>query len=370
MKTRTNKHNIVYTNSEAETLSATQIPVITERIKTYSIDLAIKELPKLNDSLQMFLPMIHSLFQSLLEDTHKLLGAKRTQSDKQTIEENYAKEEIMLTTKTDDLEEDLRVLKKQEKEFDNNLGHHIRNWRVALFFLVLLSFSETMLNYKIFLPISSNNATALIGAASIAIAFFIICHVFKDILNFFETRAMKWLIGIGIISLVTGLLYSFAKMRLSFATDSETMSTEHVSEWNFVILNLTLFLSGIALTMIYKPSKTIVAAYNKHKILGDQIKVVSKEYKMNEQRLTVLLEEKNARLGELDGILLMAHHYEKSISAEYLKCFAMWCSENLIARKDKVQPIAFTEDPKPLTTYFDAIEFQTRTSIINTINLN
>ncbi len=359
MKTKTNEQNIVYTNSKANTLVVKQIPLITEQIKTHAIDLALKELPKLEDPLRSFLPMVRSQFQALLENVHQLLGAKRTTTDKQTIEANYLKEETNLINKEQALGEDLRVLNKQEKGFNNNLKHLIKNWRVALLFLVLLSFSETLINYKIFLPISSNNATALVGATGIAIAFFIICHVFKDILNFFESRLIKWLVGIGIVSLVTALLYSFAKMRLSYSNNIETISTEHISEWNFVILNLTLFLSGVALTLIYKPSKQIFAQYHKHKILGDQIKEKSKEYKDTEVRLSYLLQEKNTRLGELDGILLMAHHYEKIISAEYQKAFAFWCNENVITRKDKVQPNAFLEEPTPLTTYFDNVEFQT-----------
>jgi len=358
MKTKT----IIYTNTEADALLAKQLPLITEELKTNAVDLAVKGLPKHNDSLAMYLPIIRAHFQSLLEETHKLLGAKRTKTDQRIIEQNNSKEENLLTEKNAALEEDLRVLKKQEKGFNDNLGHHIRNWRIALFFLGLLSFSETLLNYKIFLPISSNNLTALFGAMGIAIAFFIISHVFKDILNFFSTKMMKWLVGIGIVSLVTGLLYSFAKMRLSYAVNAETLSTEHVSEWNFVILNLTLFLSGVALTLIYKPSKQILADYHKHKIIGDQIKTLSKEHKEAEHRLAVLLQEKNAQLCELDGILLMAHHYEKIVSADYIKAFALWCNENLITRKDKVQPKAFSETPKPLITYFDEVEFQTYNS--------
>ncbi|WP_452597570.1 hypothetical protein [Pontimicrobium sp. MEBiC01747] len=356
---KTNKSNIVYTNSDADNYITKQLPIITQKVTTNAVDLAVKGLPNKEDSLKVYILMIHALFQSLLEDVHKLLGAKRIIAEKEIIEENYAKEEAMLSEKSEALEEDLRVLKKQEKDYNNNLKHIIRNWRIALFFLVLLSFSETMLNFKIFLPISSNNLTALLGALGIAMSFFIITHVFKDILNFFETRLMKWLIGLGIVSLITSLLYSFAKLRLAYNASSGATGGTAVSEWNFVILNLTLFLAGLALTLIYKPSKKLVADYNKHKIIANQIKAKSKEYNQATARLAVMLEEKNEKLTELDGILLMAHHYETSISAEYIKAFALWCNHNLISRKDKVNPDCFSETPTPLTTYFDTVEFQT-----------
>ena len=362
------KSNTIYINKEADTLIKTEIPIAIKQLETHAVDLAIKELPKREDPLKLYLPIIRALFQSLLEHVHQLLGAKRTMTDKQAIEENYAKEETLLITKTNALYEDIRVLKKLEKALNDNLKHIIKNWTIALFFLVLLSFSETLLNYKIFLPISSNNVTALVGATGISISFFIICHVFPNILNVFETKVMKWLVGLGIVSMVTALLYSFAKMRLSFASHIDTLSTENLSEWNFVILNLILFLSGVALTLIYKPNKQIFENYHKHKIISDQIKTLSKDYQEAEKRLTVLLQEKNNELGTLDGILLMAHHYEKTISAEYMKVFAIWSKENMIARKDKVQPNAFLEIPEPLTTYFDDIKFQTYTTNTNTIN--
>lgn len=356
---KTNKSNVVYTNSDADKHIIKQLPIINEQITTYAVDLAVKELPKQNDTLKVYILMVHALFQSLLEDVHKLIGAKRTIADKEAIEENYAKEEALLSEKNVALEEDLRVLKKQEKDYNNNLKHIIRNWRIALLFLVLLSFSETMLNFKIFLPISSNNGTAILGALGIAMSFFIITHVFKDILNFFESRLMKWLVGIGVVGLITTLLYSFAKLRLAYNTNSGATGGTEVSEWNFVILNLTLFLAGLALTLIYKPSKKTVADYNKHKIIGSQIKTKAKEYNQAKTRLATMLQEKNEKLAELDGILLMAHHYETSISAEYIKGFAQWCNHNLISRKDKVNPDCFSETPTPLTTYFDTIEFQT-----------
>jgi len=356
---KTKNKNTVYINTEVESTIKREVPIIIQQIKTNAVDLARKQLPKQNDPLRLYIPIVWSLFQSLLENVHSYIGAKRTFADKQSIEENYTKEEALLTSKVELRDEDLRVLKKQEQSLDNNLGHVIRNWYMALLGLGALSFSETLLNYKIFLPISSNRATALVGATGISIAFFIICHVFPDVIKYFKKRITKILSGFIIISLVTALLWSFAKLRLSFATRAETISAEHISEWNFVILNLTLFFAGLALTLRYKPNKDQFTDYNKHKGIGDQIKALTKESKSAEQRLEVLHREKNEELGKLDGIQLMAYHYEKIISAEYHKGYAIWCDENRISRKDKVHPEAFLEDPKPLKTYFDNVEFQT-----------
>lgn len=362
MKNKNHNTNIVYTNSKADKLLAVEIPIATKDIVVHSQDLAVKELPKLKDPLKMYLPMIVAPFQAILENIHQLIGAKRAVADKEVIEEQYAKEEQLLTDKCNDLSEDLRVAKKKEREYNSNLGHEIRNWHIALFFLVLLSFTEILLNYKIFLLISSTSIGALISSLGLAISFFIIAHIFPTILRYFEKRWVKWCVGLGIITFVSGLLYNFSKLRLSYTQTMNDGATDNVSEFNFLIINLTLFLSGVALTLIYKPTKKTFSDYYKHKRIGNQIKHLNREYKEAEKRLMTLEQEKGEKLSKLDGVLLMAHHYEQVISAAYLKAFALWCNENLITRKDKVQPQAFLETPTPLTTYFDNVEFQTNTS--------
>ncbi len=351
------KHTVIF-NKEADKLLGKQLPIIKEEVKTYAIDLSNRSLPKEFDSLQIYLPRIKSLYQSLIEEVHKTISAKRTLNDINNLDAHYEKEEKALSESKENLQEDLRVLKKQEQGYNNILGHVVRNWRIALLFLLLLSGAESIINYKALLSISSNNLTALIGAIGISIALFIICHIFKDVLNFFESRAVKWAVGIGIVSLVTALLYSFAQLRLSFNAQLEGTTTEHISEFNFVILNLSMVLSGIALVLIYKPSKKQMDDYHQHQIIAKQLRAKEKEHKKVEIDLLSLEKKKSDQLEKIEGVLLMAHHYEQSISAEYEKGFSIFCSENIIHRKDKVTPACFVEKPEALSLYFNHIEFQ------------
>jgi hypothetical protein len=147
-------------------------------------------------------------------------------------------------------------------------------------------------------------------------------------------------------------------MRLSMISDIGEVSTQHISEYNFVLLNLTLFLSGLALTYIYKPSKEVISDYRKHKKIAKQIMEFQRDYNSTEKRLANLTKEKNQKTDELKGIVLMAHHYERILASEYLRVFAVWCSEAIIARKNDETPKCFSEKPEPLTTYFDNIDIQ------------
>ncbi|QMU66228.1 MAG: hypothetical protein GKR88_19390 [Flavobacteriaceae bacterium] len=360
MKNPNHATTVVYTNKEADRLIVKTIPQITHQVRTNAIDLAAKGLPKIGDPLSIYLPLILTLFQSLLEKVHKLIGAEAIASQIKTTKENYKKEEEHLISFLKELGEELRLLRKRAKELSENLGHIIGKWRVALLFLVILSFAETLLNYKIFLPISSNNAMALVGASGIALAFFIISHVFKDILNFFPARRTKILVGLGIVSLITALLYSFAMMRLAFISEIDASASQHVSEWNFVILNLVLFLAGVALTLIYKPSKKVFNDYHTHLKVAKKLKAKKREYKTAESRLAILSKEKNDHLDRLEGIQLMAKNYERTLEAEYGQSFALWCKENLIARKQSDGiPKCFSEKPSSLTTYFQNNTSQT-----------
>lgn len=359
MRNSNNATSGVFFNSKADRLITKRIPQINKEVKTNAIDLANKGLPRIGDSLAIYLPVILSLFQSLLENVHKLIGAEAIASQIKSTKENYQKEENSLRSIIEKLGEEIRLLKKRAKELRENLSHIIRKWRLALFFLVLLSFAETLINYKIFLPISSNNAMALVGASGIALAFFIISHVFKDILNFFTTQTIKILVGLGIVSLITALLYSFARMRLAFISEIDSSVSSNVSEWNFVILNLTLFLAGLALTLIYKPSKGVFDDYHAHKKVVKKIKAKQKELKISQARLGVLAKERNKHLDRLEAIELMARNYERILEAEYRQAFALWCKENLIARKQSDGiPKCFSETPTPLTTYFQNQQFK------------
>lgn len=348
----------VYSNREIEVLLAKEVKTIEQEMKTYSIDLSAKNLPRKDDKLSLYIPKIRSPFQNLLEKVHKKIGAIGISSEMESIKENYEKEEQTLKDDLEKTNQELRLQKKESKELKGNLGHEIKHWNIALWCLFALTFSEILINFKIFLPISSNNLTAFIGALGIGISLFIICHVFKDILNLFSTRPAKIAAGISIVALVTTLLYSFAKMRISMISDIGETSIEHISEYNFVLLNLILFLSGIALTVIYKPSKQVVSDYRKHKKIAGKIKKLQQECTTTEKRLASLTKEKNEKFDQLKGIVLMAHHYERIVSSEYMRVFALWCSEAIIARKNDETPKCFSETPEPLTTYFETIDIQ------------
>lgn len=352
--------NIVYTNTEAETLITTELPIINEAIKTNAIDLSEQEIPKQHDSLKGYGLFVQSKFQSLLEKVHKQLGAKRSLLKIQTATTNYEKEVKQIQDRNDAIEEDLRLLNKQQKNQNPNALSDIRNYHVALCLLVLLSMSEVVINYKIFLPISSNSLTALIGATGIAISLFIVCHVFKDILIVCSSKTTKWFVGSSIIVFIIVLLFSFAELRLSYHAELDSVVTQHVSSWNLIAINLTLFLSGIALTMIYKPSKKVIAQYKDYKKVKKEMHLKEKQYQIHEKTLAVLTNKHNEFLDQQEGIFYMAHHYEQVICGEYLQAFSVWSNENLIARKDKIRPKAFSETPPPLTTYFDNIQCLTQ----------
>ena len=348
----------VYSNRDVEQLLSKEVKTIEQQIKTYAIDLSAKNLPCKDDKLSLYISKIRAPFQNLLEKVHKKISAIGIASEIESITENYEQEEQTLKDDLEKTTQELRLRKKEVKELKGNLGHEIKHWNIALWCLFALTFSEILINFKIFLPISSNNLTAFIGALGIGISLFIICHVYKDILALFSTRSTKIIAGISIVALVTALLYSFARMRLSMIADVGETSTEHISEWNFVLLNLVLFLSGIALTVIYKPSKQVISDHQKHKKIADQIKKLQQEYTAADTRLASLTKEKNAKLDELKGIVLMSHHYERIVISEYLRVFALWCSEAIIARKDDETPKCFSETPEPLTTYFETIDIQ------------
>lgn len=352
--------NIVYTNTEAETLITTELEVIGKSILINAIDLAEKELPKQNDSLKGYGLFVQSIFQCLLEKVHKHLGAKRSLLAIETATVQYEKESQEIQDHNHAIKEDLRLLNKQEKQQNPTAPNSIRNYHVSLCLLALLCMSEVVINYKIFLPISTNSLTALIGAIGIGISLAVICHVYKDILALVSYTISKWLLGGGIITFIILLLFSFAELRLSYYSQLDTVGTQHLSSWNFVMINLTLLLSGIALTFRYKPSLKVVAESKAYKKLSREIQHKKKQHQANTEALTALTKKHHEFLDKHERICYMAHYYEKVICGEYKKAFAMWHNENLIIRKDNIRPKAFGDIPPPLNTYFENLSCLTK----------
>lgn len=350
---------VVYTNNEVEVLLSKEVASIQQEVKTYAIDLAQKSLPKLGDKLEAYISKVRSPFQNLLEKIHKKMSALGVTTEIESVKENYQKEQQTLEDELDDTGQELRLLKKQQKDLKSTtVGNEIRNWKIAFIGIIILTFTEIIINYKIFLPISSNTGTALALAGGIGLSFAVICHVFKDVLDLFSSRVAKIGVAAAIIGFVIGLLYSFARLRLSMISDIGEVSTEHLSETNFVLLNLVLLLSGMALTL-YKPSKKVVSDYRKQRKITKQIKELKGDYNKADKRLASLTKERNTKLDQLKGIILMAHHYERVVASEYERVFALWCSEAIITRRDDQMPKCFSEKPVPLKTYFDKIDIQT-----------
>jgi predicted nucleic acid-binding Zn-ribbon protein len=358
MKTKDHTPSVVYQNSEVEQLLPRDVAVIEKEVQTFANDLAQKNLPGISDKLKTYIAKIRSPFQNLLEKIHKKIGAIGINSEIESLRENYEKEEENLENELQKIEQELRLTKKQEKEFKTNVtGNESKNWRYAFIGIGILTLTEVIINFKIFLPLSSNTGTALALAGGIGLSFAVICHVFKDVLDLFTTRTAKIITAVSIIGFVVALLYSFARLRLSMIDEMGEVSTQHLSETNFVLINLVLLLSGMALTL-YKPSKKVIADNRKKKKLTQAIGALQDAYDATEKRLAVLTEEKNTKLDQLRGIVLMAHHYERIVVSEYERVFALWCSEGMIARRNDEMPACYSEDPEPLKTYFDEVNIQ------------
>ena len=355
MNTKTKNLEVTnFYHPKADTLLNKRIPQIQKEVKQYAIDLARQGRPKQDDPSMLFVPKITGLFEALLETLLRLIGAFTVLNEDGTyLQQAYENEELQLEKRKSELLQDQRLHQK-ETEGLKDVSALINRWRYKWRpVLIALSIGETAINYKILLLMTPNQITAIIASVGLCISLFIIAHSFKDILAYFQSKQMKWFIGVGIVLGVLLLLLSFNQLRISFM-EMESGSFSTISKYDFVGINFVIWFSGALIALLYKVPKSIIVKHNEFQEVKGKLTDVNKELKSISERLEVMPSELNQKLIDIQNLRFMAKHYENSIVSEYHSCVALFTSENLFRRKDGVSsPKAFLETPPKLKTYFD-----------------
>tara|TARA_R110002051_G_scaffold181774_1_gene251332 strand:+ start:101267 stop:102382 length:1116 start_codon:yes stop_codon:yes gene_type:complete len=352
MKKNKTLKNSNFFQKDADQLLAEKIPEIQEDIKTFAQDLAIQSRPTANDLSDLYLPKIIGFYQVLLELVFKCIGALSVlnQTPKQ-ISAVFEREKKALQKNLNGYNEKARILRKDLKEL-TDISHIIGKWKKWRMVLIALSIGEVAVNFKILLIVTPNQLTALVASLGLCTVLFVIAHSYKDVINYAKTKPQKWAVGIGIILGVLALLYNLNVIRVSYIQNSEEVSSE-VSEWSFVIINFAMFVAGAIIALLYKPLKSDVAKNVQFKKVKNELKGIEEEMQEIQNRLTEIPKELDQKLLDMENLKYMAHHYQNTIVSHYHSGVALFKSENLFRRIDKVHPKSFSEKVPPLRTYVE-----------------
>jgi len=350
MKKSKKLENSNFYHKDADLLLSQKIPAIEEDIKTFAQDLADQGRPTTTDLTALFLPKIQGYYQVLLEMAFKLIGGLSvlSQTPNQIIA-IYEREKKALLKKLNGFSEKARILRKDINKL-TDISHIIQKWKKWRMVLIALSIGEVAVNFKILLIVTPNQLTALVASLGLCTVLFVIAHSFKDVVNYVHTKPQKWAAGIGIILGVLALLYNLNLIRVNYIENSEEVSS-NVSEWSFVIINYAMWLAGAVIALLYKPLKTDVAKNEQFKKVKKELKGIEAEMLEIQNRLTEIPKELDQKILDMENLKYMAHHYENTIVSHYHSGVALFKSENLFRRMDKVHPKSFSEKVPPLKTY-------------------
>jgi len=359
MKKRSNPFNTGFFNKEAENQITSGIKDSKVTVRTYATDMAKQSRPFLEDPAQLYLPKIKGMFEVILQQVLQKIGAFAVLNHTPELIKALYQEEIeKLNTKKDAFLEDLRLLQK-DIEGLTDISGIINKWRYKWrIVLILLTFGEVAVNFRSLLIVTPNQGVAIIASIGLSIFLFISAHSYKDVMNLFSSKPIRISIGILNVLLVVSLLFALNVIRLSYMeNDGATISA--TSKYSFIILNFALWVAGAIIAFLYKPLKVQITKHNAFTKIKKELTTVKEELQQIENRIDAIPEEEAQKILDLDNLKSMAKHYENIISAEYLSAVADFQEHNLFARKDKVTPKAFLEQPPKLDTYFDHIHPKT-----------
>jgi hypothetical protein len=361
MKNSKTMPTVGFYNQKADALFAKRIPQINKEIKIFALDLAGQSRPNINDPQILFMPKIKGLFDALLQEVLRIIGAFSVlnQTGEHLIE-IYEREVTALKQKKEELLEDVRLIRKDILGLAD-ISHVIRKWVYKWrLVLIALSVGEVAVNFKILLIITPNQLTALVASLGLCTVLFVVAHSLKDLLGYVNSKELKWGVGITIVLGVLTLLWSLNTIRVSYMENQDGELT-NISEFSFVIINFSMWIAGAIIALLYKPMKSEIASNTKYKKVKLELKTVEAELKKVTDRLTEIPSELDQKKENIKHMNNMAKHHENSVRFEYRSSVAMFVSENLFRRKDKISPKAFLTEPPKLETYFDHIHTSTKT---------
>ena len=335
-----------YHHKNADAQLDSRIPEIEEEIRVFSQDLGNQGRPSPSDTSMLYLPKIQSFYEVLLEQIFKMIGAinvfKQTPAK---ITQMYKREKDSLNKKRAKIQEKVRVLRKDIKGL-TDISKTIRNWKYKWRLILLgLVAGEVCLNFKIFLLLTPNTITALGSSITLCISLAFIAHSFKDVLNRFKTKKMKWIVGIFITVGSFILLYSLNSIRVMYM-ENQGQVVSNTSKYSFLALNMTFLAVATLISVIHKPLKSDIAKHHQFKKVKDELKGHEKEIKEIDDRLAEIPKEEDQKILELEYLKNTATHYQKIVTSHYRSGVALFKSENLFRRVDGVNPKCFAE-PTP-----------------------
>lgn len=297
--------------------------------------------------LSIYFGKITSGVQSSLEKVYGLLGADTAMASGVSLKERFETQISEKQKEHDTALNEKRVLKSERKKYGDSIQGVFKKWNLVRFLILILLFGEMSINWKIFTLLTGNVYLAIGSAATLSLALLGIVMTQDKVLEMTTKFWIKVSTVLLFTVLVLILLQTLAEMRMSFLSTTNSRISDGMNPFNFVLINAVFYISGMGLSMMYRPTKIEIQKYKKQQTLDKQIEEKKKLAEALKEEFSMELpKEKERLLSERYSIIKLCENYQSRFESLHQELFDAFVSTNILKRTDGITPVVFTQKPR------------------------
>ncbi|NND77033.1 MAG: hypothetical protein HKN39_02475 [Flavobacteriales bacterium] len=277
---------------------------------------------------------------------HHRLRTNAHQEEIESIENKIGKENAELTRKRSELDEQAK-----------NFRFPLITWNWVLFVLAILSFSETIINYKMLSLLGGNIISSIATAILVSLSVFFYCHLAGSKIRKYSNNILwkKVLLFAVFLAPMVFLMYQLAMIRMKYMELMNLGSLMITSPMAFTFINSLVLTISLWLVYTYKPDSSYSKRYKQ--FLKDSKEIDHLNNSIDQQDKNKRNKEHvfGTECGDRFDMLLLGHRNEQDIINRYRSCFEAMKIAMLI-RNSQTQKLFDNKgenDLPPLKCYYE-----------------
>ncbi len=327
---------VTYENSEVEQMITKVHLEIRDQAVQRAETLAEAKKPGINDDLYNSTSWITAKYDALRARVLKHLNIEGMMSKGESLLKRFNAEEQELRAKHTECES---ILRKTNKEFtDRSAGHildRINAWKRVNFLIILLLGSEAIATEQAMAAITALGILARLGIAlALSIFTYFVAKFHISYSRGIASRRVKMLFHLGMLSLVFGLFFGLANMRMVYLTEMNPDLASRTSTILLMVVSGAFYIGTCFATSMH--SVDTIDRERAKNFLRKKAEVERLEEQLAEleRELKELPERREMALYECYSLIKMAEKYLLEIEHLYAETIGEFVLANSTARHD------------------------------------
>ncbi len=266
---------------------------------------------------------MHKDYQSLVEANNEHLQGESILNHHRLRRNDH---ESVLKDFDEKIEQENAILTRKESELDEDAKHFripLKTWNWVLVALVILSFSETLINFKILSLLGGNIISSIATAILLSLGVFFYCHLAGPLIRKYGQNILwkKLLLFAAFFTPMAVLMYVLATIRMQYMEMMNLGSYMITSPVAFTFINS--FVLGISLWLVYhyKPDSSWHKRYKEYLKDCAAIEQCKNNIETLKEKRTEELHAFGTECSNRYDILLLGERNEQDIANRYGNCY-------------------------------------------------